>query len=76
MEKSEIQSRVKNIISLEDFARLLNEIKNDEFGNNKYPITESLLIHYSFKFFTSEKKAEGFVRSMHHAINYRYCFMS
>lgn len=67
MEKSEIQSRVKNIISLEDFARLLNEIKNDEFGNNKYPITESLLIHYSFnkivpnryKVFYIRKKSGG-----------------
>lgn len=48
MEKSEIQYRVKNIKSLEEFARLLNDIKIDEFGTINYQISGSQLIHYSF----------------------------
>ena len=48
MEKSEIQFRVKNIKSLEEFARLLNDIKIDEFGTINYQISGSQLIHYSF----------------------------
>ena len=48
MEKPDIQSRMKSVKSLEDFARLLNDIKTDEFGVTKYPISEGQLRHYSF----------------------------
>jgi hypothetical protein len=67
MEKSEIQYRVKSIKSLEDFARLLNDIKTDEFGTTKYQISESQLRHYSYdkivpnryKTFQIRKKSGG-----------------
>lgn len=67
MEKSEIQYRVKSIKSLEDFARLLNDIKIDEFGTTKYQISESQLRHYSYdkivpnryKTFQIRKKSGG-----------------
>lgn len=48
MEKFEIQNRVKNITSLVDFARLLNDIKTDEFGVTKYPISVNQLRHFSY----------------------------
>ena len=67
MEKSEIQYRVKNIKSLEDFAKLLNDIKTDEFGTTKYQISENQLRHYSYdkivpnryKTFQIRKKSGG-----------------
>ena len=67
MEKSEIQYRVKSIKSLDDFARLLNDIKTDEFGTTKYQISESQLRHYSYdkivpnryKTFQIRKKSGG-----------------
>lgn len=48
MEKSEILNRVKSIKSVEDLARLLNDIKTDEFGVTKYPISENQLKHLSY----------------------------
>lgn len=67
MEKSEIQHRVKSIKSLEDFARLLNDIKTDEFGTTKYQVSESQLRHFSivkivpnrYKTFQIRKKSGG-----------------
>ena len=67
MEKSEIQYRVKGIKSLDDFARLLNDIKTDEFGTTKYQISESQLRHFSYdkivpnryKTFQIRKKSGG-----------------
>ena len=48
MEKSEIRYRVKSLKSLEDLARLLNDIKTDEFGATKYQISETQLRHFSY----------------------------
>ena len=67
MEKSEIQNRVKNIKSLEDFARLLNDIKTDEFGVTEYQVSENQLRHFSYdkivsnryKTFQIRKKSGG-----------------
>ena len=67
MEKSEIQFRVKSVKNLADFARLLNDIKADEFRTSKYKISENLLKHYSFdkivpnryKTFQIRKKSGG-----------------
>ncbi len=67
MEKSEIQFRVKSVKNLADFARLLNDIKADEFRTSKYKISENLLRHYSFdkivpnryKTFQIRKKSGG-----------------
>lgn len=47
MEKAEIQFRLKDVKNLKDFAGLLNDIKQDEFGNNKYKITEQQLLHFA-----------------------------
>ncbi len=48
MEKSEIQDRARNIKSLVDFAKLLDDIKKDEFNTSQYPISVKQLIHYSY----------------------------
>ena len=40
MEKKEIQFRLKNVKSLADFAKLLNDVKIDEFKTSKYKISE------------------------------------
>lgn len=66
MEKIDIKNRVKGIKSLEDFTKLLNDIKNDEFGHTKYPITVPQLLHFSnskipnrYKTFHIRKKSGG-----------------
>ena len=46
MEKCEIQYRFKNIKNLADFAKLLNDVKTDEFKTAKYKITEAQLLHF------------------------------
>ena len=48
MEKSEIKDKIKNINSLTDFSKLLDDIKSEEFKNINKPITEGLLKHYSY----------------------------
>ena len=40
MEKNEIQYRLKNVKTLANFAKLLNDVKIDEFNTEKYKITE------------------------------------
>ena len=62
MEKSEIQYRVKCIKSLADFAGLLNDIKTDEFGCAKYPITEAQLKHYSYSTIVPKRYKAFFIR--------------
>lgn len=66
MEKAEIQERVKSMQTVEDLANLLNELKTDEFGVNRYQITEKQLLHFSianiekrYKKFLIKKKSGG-----------------
>lgn len=66
MEKIDIKNRVKGIKSLEDFTKLLNDIKNDEFGHTNYPISVPQLLHFSnskipnrYKTFHIRKKSGG-----------------
>lgn len=67
MENADIQRRLKEVKSLDDFASLLNDIKKDEFQTNKYPITGKMLRHFSlakipnrYKAFQIRKKSGGF----------------
>lgn len=46
MEKNEIQYRLKMVKTLEDFTKLLNDVKRDEFKTHKYKITEGQLLHF------------------------------
>lgn len=46
MEKQTILSETKKITSIEDLARLLNKIKQDEFSTERYPITSKQLLHF------------------------------
>lgn len=67
MEKNEIQYRLKNIKTLTDFAKLLNDVKTDEFRTGKYKITEGQLLHFCnpktvpnrYKTFYIRKKSGG-----------------
>ena len=46
MEKNEIQYRLKSVSTLADFAKLLNDVKTDEFRTSKHKITEKQLLHF------------------------------
>lgn len=47
MEKNDIQHRMRKVDNLADFAKLLNDVKTDEFNSSKYKITEKQLLHFS-----------------------------
>ena len=47
MEKNDIQHRMRKVDNLTDFAKLLNDVKTDEFNSSKYKITEKQLLHFS-----------------------------
>ena len=67
MEKNEIQYRLKNVNTLADFAKLLNDVKTDEFRTSKHKITEKQLLHFCnpktvpnrYKTFHIKKKSGG-----------------
>ncbi len=66
MENSIIKKRVKAMKTVEDFAVLLNDIKLDEIGTEKYPITSKQLFHFHYskipnryKTFKIRKKSGG-----------------
>ena len=46
MEKIEIVNKVRQIKTVSDFANLLDEIKQDEFGTPLYKVTEEQLMHF------------------------------
>lgn len=46
MEKDEIRHRLKLVKNLADFAKLLNDVKIDEFNTSKYKITTKQLLHF------------------------------
>ena len=46
MEKKDIQDRLRMVNNLADFAKLLNDIKIDEFNSSKHTITEKQLLHF------------------------------
>lgn len=60
MEKHEIQNRVKAITTVEELAKLLNDIKEDEFNTKRHNITEKQL-----KYFSSSKNAPKRFRTFH-----------
>lgn len=47
MEKDIIKNRLSQVKSLNDFAKLLNGIKREEFGTSKHKITSKQLLHFS-----------------------------
>lgn len=47
MKKEEIIIKVRQMKTVDDLARLLNEIKPDQFGSNKYTISANKLLHFS-----------------------------
>ena len=55
MKKLEIRNRLIAIKTVEDLAELLNEIKKDEFGTNRYEITDKQLKFYSSDKYTSKR---------------------
>ena len=67
MEKNEIQYRLKSVHTLADFAKLLNDVKTDEFRTSKHKITEKQLLHFCnpktvpnrYKTFHIRKKSGG-----------------
>ncbi|MDY2831432.1 MAG: reverse transcriptase domain-containing protein [Sodaliphilus pleomorphus] len=67
MEKTKIINRLRKVKTLKGFAKLLNDIKRDEFGTAKYKITEKQLRHFSspdifadrYKTFHIRKKSGG-----------------
>ena len=67
MEKNEIQYRLKSVNTLTDFAKLLNDVKTDEFRTSKHKITEKQLLHFCnpktvpnrYKTFHIRKKSGG-----------------
>ncbi len=67
MEKTKIINRLRKVKTLKGFAKLLNDIKRDEFGTAKYRITEKQLRHFSspdifadrYKTFHIRKKSGG-----------------
>ena len=66
MEKQDIYTRAQSLKTVEDLAKLLNEIKLDEFGSAKYKITDEQLLHFAnvkipkrYKTFQIRKKSGG-----------------
>lgn len=67
MEKTKIINRLRTVKTLKGFAKLLNDIKRDEFGTAKYKITDKQLRHFSspdifadrYKTFHIRKKSGG-----------------
>lgn len=67
MEKDIIKNRLSQVKSLNDFAKLLNGIKREEFGTSKHKITSKQLLHFSspniasnrYKTFYISKKSGG-----------------
>ena len=67
MEKTAIIDRLQKVKTLKGFAKLLNDIKRDEFGTAKYKITEKQLRHFSspdifanrYRTFKIRKKSGG-----------------
>ena len=67
MEKNEIQYRLKSVHTLADFAKLLNDVKTDEFRTSKHKITEKQMLHFCnpktvpnrYKTFHIRKKSGG-----------------
>ena len=67
MEKDIIKNRLSKVKSLNDFAKLLNGIKREEFGTSKHKITSKQLLHFSspkiaanrYKTFHINKKSGG-----------------
>lgn len=66
MEKQDISTRAQSLKTVEDLAKLLNEIKLDEFGSAKYKITDKQLLHFAnvkipkrYKTFHIRKKSGG-----------------
>lgn len=67
MEKDIIKNRLSKVKSINDFAKLLNDIKRDEFGTSKHRITAKQLLHFSspkiavnrYKTFHISKKSGG-----------------
>lgn len=67
MEKTDIINRLDKVKSLKGFAKLLNDIKKDEFGTAKHKITDKQLRHFSspkifagrYKTFQIRKKSGG-----------------
>lgn len=67
MEKKDIQCRVTKVKNLADFAKLLNDVKTDEFKTKKYKITEKQLLFFCnskavpnrYKTFHIRKKSGG-----------------
>ena len=66
MEKQDIYTRAQSLKTVEDLAKLLNEIKLDEFGSAKYKITGEQLLHFAnvkipkrYKTFQIRKKSGG-----------------
>ena len=67
MERTEIYKGAQKMKTVKDFASLLNHIKRDEFGTQKYKITEQQLLHFAnakivpnrYKTFQIRKKSGG-----------------
>lgn len=67
MEKDIIKNRLSQVKSLNGFAKLLNDIKREEFGTSKHKITAKQLLHFSspkiaanrYKTFHISKKSGG-----------------
>lgn len=67
MEQIDIRKRVQDMKTVEDLASLLSDIKLDEFGTDKYIVTEKQLRHFSnpkitpnrYKTFQIRKKNGG-----------------
>ena len=55
MEKLEIRNRIIAIKAVEDLAKLLNDIKKDEFGTSCHKITAKQLKFYSSDTYTSKR---------------------
>lgn len=55
MEKQTIRNRAKQLHTVMEFAKLLDEIKQEEFGTSKYGITVKQLFHFSYVAKGSEK---------------------
>ena len=60
MEKLEIRNRLIAIKTVKDLAKLLNDIKKDEFGTSRYEFTDKQL-----KFYSSDKYASKRYRTFH-----------
>lgn len=65
MDKTTIIDRLQKVKNLTSFAKLLNDIKQEEFGTAKYKITAKQLLHFSspnnhrYKTFNIRKKRGG-----------------